>query len=299
MKPWRAEHAVDEALARALIAEQFPELAAQPLRHAGEGFDVDVWCAGSIAFRFPRRAMAVPLVESEARVLPHLASRLPVAIPRPLHLGRRSARFDAPFWGHAFLPGRTADRARLDDAARSHLAPDLARFLAALHAIAADEARRFGVGDDTFRGDLARRAPLALGNLAPLLQTRHAPLVEEARRALGAPPPNGAGATLLHGDLYARHLLLDDGGALTGVIDWGDVCIGDRAIDLAIAYSLLLPPLRDAFFAAYGPVDEATRARARHLALQRHGVLLLAYAVDVGDRALEDEAARALAFSLA
>ena len=68
---------------------------------------------------------------------------------------------------------------------------------------------------------------------------------------------------LLHGDLYARHLLVDASHDLCGVIDWGDVCIGDPSIDLGIAWSFFPAEGRRRFFAIYGEVDAATAERAR------------------------------------
>ena len=47
--------------------------------------------------------------------------------------------------------------------------------------------------------------------------------------------------------------------------------------------------LRPAFWAAYGPVDESTRARARYVAVANYGVSLWAYALDVGHEALAAE----------
>jgi aminoglycoside phosphotransferase (APT) family kinase protein len=37
---------------------------------------------------------------------------------------------------------------------------------------------------------------------------------------------------LAHGDLHVRHLLVDEAGALAGVIDWGEVCRGHPASEL-------------------------------------------------------------------
>src|SRR5262249_51211727 len=104
--------------------------------------------------------------------------------------------------------------------------------------------------------------------------------------------------SLLHGDLYARHLLLDESDHLAAVIDWGDVCIGDPAVDLSIVYTFLPPGARDAFWAEYGFADEATRCRARHVGLARYGIQLLAYAADVGDTDLAVESAAALSNTL-
>jgi aminoglycoside phosphotransferase (APT) family kinase protein len=73
---------------------------------------------------------------------------------------------------------------------------------------------------------------------------------------------------LVHGDLHARHLLVDATGAPTGVIDWGDVCRADPVLDLSLAYGGFVGPARTAFFEAYGrDVDAASELRARVLAV--------------------------------
>ena len=64
-------------------------------------------------------------------------------------------------------------------------------------------------------------------------------LVLRIAEELAQTPSSDAPLCWVHGDLYARHLLLDDHKKLCGVIDWGDVHLGDRALDLSIAYSFL------------------------------------------------------------
>jgi aminoglycoside phosphotransferase (APT) family kinase protein len=286
-KPWTPEHPVDATLARALVDAAWPDLAGTPLERVGSGWDVDVWRAGDLAIRFPRRTFGVATIETEIRVLPRLASRLPVAVPRPARIAGPAAGFPARFYAHRYLPGITADRAALDDAARGALAPALGELLRVLHAL---DAAGLEIEPDTFRGDPAGSAARALPRLDALGAS---PEAAAARTALAHPPPPGTARCVIHGDLYARHLLIEDG-ALVGVIDWGDVCVGDPALDLSLAYTFLPPGARGAFWAAYGEADAATRARARHFGLCRYGVSLLAYALDVGDAPLADEAARAL-----
>jgi hypothetical protein len=58
---WDAEIEVDEPLARELISERFPALDVSVLQRAGEGWDNVVWAtADGVAFRFPRRQVAIP-----------------------------------------------------------------------------------------------------------------------------------------------------------------------------------------------------------------------------------------------
>jgi aminoglycoside phosphotransferase (APT) family kinase protein len=72
---------------------------------------------------------------------------------------------------------------------------------------------------------------------------------------------------------------------MCGVIDWGDVHLGDPALDLSIAFSFLPPGARAAFREAYGPIDAATWDRARFRALH-YAVLLSDYGADVGGEAI-------------
>ncbi len=79
---------------------------------------------------------------------------------------------------------------------------------------------------------------------------------------------------------------------MSGVIDWGDMCRSDPAIDLMLVWILLLPAgLEPRFVEAYGPIDDEQALRARVLALFL-GLTLALYARDVGHAALERECAR-------
>ncbi len=93
MAEWDPDVDIDEALVRALLAEQFAQLEARAVRLVGEGFDNSVWLVDEEwAFRFPRRALAVPLVSREVAVLPRLAPLVPIPIPIPAFIGRESER---------------------------------------------------------------------------------------------------------------------------------------------------------------------------------------------------------------
>ena len=98
---------------------------------------------------------------------------------------------------------------------------------------------------------------------------------------------------MLHGDLHAAHVLVTEDGDATGVIDWGDVCVGDPAIDVSIAFGALAGPARAAFLAAHGALDAATELRARAIALTL-ATTLLAYALDQRLSHVEAECRRAL-----
>ena len=302
-QPWEARHPVDQALAEALVAEQFPTLAG-PLTRLGEGWDNDMWRgedgeedggAASVAWRFPRRRIGVELLATEAAVLPALAPLLTVPIPAPRWFGVPSPAFPYAFLGYPMLAGITGDRAALSDAGRQALAPALGAFLRALHAVDVNEAAALGVPDDDFRGDMAKAARVTRRHADRLTTSPWADRLPAVYAAIDdGPPTDTTGArVLLHGDLYARHVLVDADRGLAGVIDWGDVCLGDPAKDLSVMFSLLPPAARPVFRAAYGEIDAATARRARFVAV-KYGVALLDYASSVHDAPLVAEGERAL-----
>ena len=79
-------------------------------------------------------------------------------------------------------------------------------------------------------------------------------------RALAVDPWR-APAVWLHGDLHPANVLIE-GGRLAAVIDFGDMCAGDPATDVAGAWMLLTVPAIDVFSAAYGGVDATLEARS-------------------------------------
>jgi aminoglycoside phosphotransferase (APT) family kinase protein len=284
MAVWDAELVVDEALVHAVLGEQFPELDAGSARLLGEGWDNAVWLVEETwAFRFPRREIAISGVERELAVLPRLAPLVPLRVPVPMFVGQPSRRYPWPFFGSALLPGVEVPEAELGADSRIELGAELGRFLRVLHRVELDVDLPLDPLDRADARKQSARAEQLLAECAWLRLERAESLFEQASE-LG-PATDGA---LVHGDLHPRHVLVERG-AVSGVIDWGDVCLGDPSIDLQIAWSLLPPAARSSFFDEYGAVDEERRLRARVLAVRLCG-LLAQYARSVGYSGLEREA---------
>ena len=235
MPEWDAEIDVDEALVLALLADQVPALAVRDVRPFAKGWDNAIWLVnGELAFRFPRRAIAIPGVEREIDLLPRLAARLPLPIPEPAHVGRPSERFPWPFFGSRLLPGRELAGTPLVGAGRQAYGAALGSFLAALHAPdVVDELGPDLPVDFNRRADMDVRVPRTRDRLATLVAAglwsppgRVGELLDEAA-ALG--PADGR--AIVHGDLHVRHVLVDDAGVPSAIIDWGDVCVADPAVD--------------------------------------------------------------------
>jgi aminoglycoside phosphotransferase (APT) family kinase protein len=271
MAEWSAEVEVDEELVRRLLRSQFPALDLDSVRPFAEGWDNAVWVVDERwAFRFPRRAIAIAGVERELAVLPRLAPLLPLPIPAPALRGAPADAYGWPFFGAPLLAGSELSDVPLTEAQRVGLARPLARFLRALHAPATAAAVDTALpADPNARTDMGRRVPRtaeALAEARRLGLWRAPPTVQpllDAARALPPPRPSA----LVHGDLHFRHLLVDDAGRLTGVIDWGDLCRADPSVDLSVYWSVLPPAGRREFVGEYGEPAEDQLVRARVLAL--------------------------------
>jgi aminoglycoside phosphotransferase (APT) family kinase protein len=270
-RPWFPEQEVSAEQARIIVESEFGTLAPVQLEPIGAGWDNTAFLVNrTYVFRFPRRQVAVDLLVLESRLLPILAPHLPVSVPVPLFLGQPDGSYPWPFAGYRFLPGRTACTAGLDENQRTNAAEPIAHFLSALHSFPQDEAERVGAGRDAFdRLVLEKRVPKArelLGQLHAVgLLADIGPLLELLDTVADTPVPEHL--TLVHGDFDVRHVLVDDAGRLTGVIDWGDVHLGHRAVDLAIAHSFLPPSAHDRFRRAYGEIDDNSWRLARFRAL--------------------------------
>ena len=262
-----AEVRIDTALVAALIREQFPQYAGRQLRHFASGWDnVMLQLGADLLVRLPRRRVAVPLMEREQRWLPVLARRLPIPVSQPIHAGQPSAQYPWPWSITRLLPGVGADRSAPD----AHEALRLAAFLKALHQPAPDAAPANPV-----RGvPLATRAAAVTERMARLQRANAAvssAVLAVWRDALAAPAAHGR--NWLHGDLHPGNILVQEH-RIVAIIDWGDVCGGDVATDLAAFWMLFDRPAREKALGAYGNVDAATLTRAKGWAVF-FGVVLL------------------------
>lgn len=261
-------------LIRDLLRDQHPDLADHPLRLGARGWDNQLWRLGDdLAVRLPWATQSADeLLRKEHAWLPVLAPHLPLPAPVPQRLGEPSERFPRPWIVTTWVPGEPADRS---PATRAGEAADaLAAFLTALHRPApagAPVGRYHG-------GPLADRGEGFAEQLASVTELGLVPDPDAVRAVWvdAAAAPGWAGpARWLHGDLHPANVLTADG-TFCGVIDFGDLCAGDPACDLAAAWLLLPDGAADRFYAAYEPTpDAATLRRARGWAVLKALACLL------------------------
>ncbi len=268
-----AEIEVDERLVRGLLADQHPDLAGLALLELDAGWDNTLWRIGDdLLARLPRRAVAASLTTNEQQWLPLLSPILTLPVPVPIRIGRPSGRYPWSWSIVRWIDGTPADRATAVVA--TAVAEQLGAFLRALHHPAPPSAPR-----NPFRGvSLRERVDTFEARVTELASEIDGPSVRVAwERASGAPPWTGP-PVWIHGDLHPANVLLVDG-IISAVIDFGDICGGDPATDLAAAWMLLPPSALPVFASAYGGVDADLEARALGWSIL-FGLMLLAIGLD-------------------
>ncbi|HEX5121203.1 MAG TPA: phosphotransferase [Pseudonocardiaceae bacterium] len=266
------ETEITAGLIRDLLREQHPDLAELPLRAVEGGWGNQMWRLGDeLAVRMQRMEIAPDRQLKERRWLPLLAPRLPLPIPVPVRSGAPCARFSKLWTVMTWVPGLPGDHGSITRG--EHAADTLAAFLRALHVAApadapADSGRGahpqdWTEGFDEFFDSLDADA---IG--ADAAEVRAVWDDAVAAPAWEGPP------VWVHGDLHPANVVVADG-TLAGVVDFGDLCVGDPASDLAAAWVLLPAGAAAPFFAAYAEVDAATIRRARGLAALKSLFLML------------------------
>ena len=246
---------MNATLVEELVRRQHPDLISGEIREMSPGFDNTIWRLGDeLVVRLPRRKIAVALIESEQRWLPELAARLPLLIPTPIRVGRPSELFPWPWTIARWIEGTPGNE--VDPRVLGPAAARLGQFLRAFHHDAPKDAPI-----NTFRsGPLRLRGADFLERLESYdtAETR-GDVLRIWETSLNVDPWLGA-PQWIHGDPHPANLIFRDE-RLVGVIDFGDMCAGDPATDLAGGLLALPFEALEEYFRAYGAIDDATLRR--------------------------------------
>ncbi|KTS85344.1 hypothetical protein NS183_13015 [Microbacterium testaceum] len=263
--------AIDAALVRRLVREQFPGWAGRAVTPMVEsGNDHRTFRLGDdLLARLPADVAYVPQVEKEQRWLPRLAPHLPLPIPTVAGRGRASDPFPAPWSVYQWIAGRRPDPAVLPgDIA---LAENLAAFLSALRRTDAtdgpppgEHSAFRGGGVEQWDDQVVRRFDL----LERPARDRARGVWRDALDAAFTGPP-----VWVHGDVAIGNLLVDDDHQLAAVIDFGCSAIGDPACDTVVFWTQFRRTARRAFRDTLD-LDDATWARGAGWTLWK-GLIML------------------------
>ena len=257
------EQPVDDALVRALLDDQHPRFRDLPLsRVPSAGTDNALFQLGdALVVRLPRIHWAADDVGKEQAWLPRLAPHLPLPVPTPVELGRPGHGYPWSWSVYRWLDGTPPVAGALADPLG--VARDLGAFVARLHAApGAEDGPRATRGVPLGEREEHVREALAALEADPDVDVDACLDLWQACRdaeAWAGPP------VWVHGDLAPGNVLLQ-GDRLAAVIDFGALGVGDPAIDLMAAWTLLPAEARSTYRQAAG-ADDATWARGQGWAL--------------------------------
>ena len=256
-----AEAEITARLASDLVAAQFPaaqfpEWAGRDIGDRFEGWDNVTFRLGDdLAVRMPRLAVAAELAQVEHTWLQVLSCDWTFAAPVPLAVGAPALGYP---WAWSVVPwieGVVAAHAPLNAAGRTQLGEALAQ----LHVPSPPDAPVCPW----------RATPLAARRSDFLATLESAALDDVDRDGAVAIYDEGAALTppaamWVHLDLHGLNVVTQ-GGALAGIIDWGEMSGGDFAADLGQALVLVGEAGMADVLAGYGARivgDDATRLKA-------------------------------------
>ncbi|MEV5536341.1 aminoglycoside phosphotransferase family protein [Saccharopolyspora shandongensis] len=209
-----------------LVADALALRGQLPVRPIDEGGEHLSWSVGEWhVARFAADAGSTHRQRRELAVRDLLRDRIGVALPRSAAAGEWAPGL--AFTVDERLPGVSAE-ARPVSAAGER---DLAVMLAGLRWVPTSTAAALGVptAADRDLAELVREAVAAADRLAAQDRLREECDPHRLDLPVGVPQAR----VLLHADLKGEHLLVDESGAISGVLDWTDAEIGDPATDVA------------------------------------------------------------------
>ena len=268
---------IDAELVRLLVSRVMPAYADAPVRRlASSGSTNALFRLGEeLLVRLPRQPGGSETISKEAKWLPVLGPLLPVPVPQVVAVFDPDCGYPERWSVVRWIDGAhpvVVDPDTPVDPRREELAKNLATFLYALRQVEIPTVAVNNPDLQSYRGE-----PLAtmdqgtreniercrcLGDFGFDLDAAEHMWVDAMKL------PGAAERTTprwYHSDLAAENLLVRDG-ALTAVLDFGGLSVGDPTVDLVVAWEVLDPTARELFRRQIG-VDEASWLRGRAWAL--------------------------------
>ncbi len=223
------------------IERYCPDWKIDSIHLMGEGDFCRAYLVNAVwVFRFGKHQTARESLRRESCLLPHLAAPVTLQIPAP-QVSAFDEAAEVGFAGYPLLPGVALTQERylnLDDTDRTRCAGQVATFLNQLHGVELSMAVDCGVPVRNYATEYADLLERAQCELFPLLAEAEQLFIEQVINTyLASDDALNYHPTLLHGDLSPDHVLFDETSqAVTGIIDFGDMMIGDPAWDLVFIY---------------------------------------------------------------
>ncbi|MGL5874165.1 MAG: aminoglycoside phosphotransferase family protein [Xenococcaceae cyanobacterium] len=219
------------------IEINFPQLKVWHLSKLGEGWDYRAYRINNkYVFRFPKSKQVSKNLEKEICLLPKIKSHINVAIPNFEFIGIDSEK-QTRFVGYKEIVGSCLTKKLLNSLSteiQERAIAQIAEFLNELHAIAPEEIVECHLETIDFKSDCEQDYQIVCRLILDRLTFKEQLLIKKIyRNYLDEPINFNYRPCLLHNDLSSDHILFDvKSDRVSGIIDFGDIAIGDPDYDL-------------------------------------------------------------------
>jgi aminoglycoside 2''-phosphotransferase len=240
-EPFWAWDNIDHARAEAMLVHHLPEPSRGNLEPLGQGDFCLAFRQGEQIIRVAKHAEAAGALRRETCLLDQIANRiadrLPLQVPRLAYFVPPDC---PPYTLHHAVTGTELTRelwVSLPADVKGRTAAGLAQFLLALHGLPVEIGQAYGLEVYDASALAKELWETMRSTIWELLNTPDQRLLEtfltvESQKLDHPLPP-----ALIHCDIAPGHVLFDPAtGELTGIIDFGDIAIGDPARDFIYIY---------------------------------------------------------------
>lgn len=260
---WHQTIDINEEIASKFITSQH-NMHIQSIQALDAGWDNVVYLINNdLVFRFPRREFGLTCMENEIIFLPIIKQHVSFPLSAPEWIGKPSPLYPYPYAGYKILSGKALSDQEPQLIHDKQFAKTIAHWLKELHQIPIKPAYIETMeGEYEWKVNVEHRTHLCKVNIAQyekfyvdagldlkcLLQ-----IISHLEKWNFLPQKR----CFVHGDLYSRHIIVNEKMQPTGIIDWGDIHIGHPGIDLAVGM-IFTQETFHTFLASYGEIDEET-----------------------------------------
>lgn len=223
------------------ITTAYPQFKIENIAFLGEGHDSTAFIVNhEFVFRFPKRMSISKELQVEMKLLPLLAQQLKIAVPDFIYFGtQQDTGFQ--FVGYRKILGNELTKKlfwSLGSVIQTKIVCSLADFLQAVHQFPLATAREAGVRFDDFKASFGEFWEEHQEKILPQLdQINQQKLNMVFARYFENESNFHYTPSLMHADLAPEHIFFDANKEdIAGIIDWGDMVIGDPDFDLMFLY---------------------------------------------------------------
>lgn len=286
---WDKTIDIKESLVRELISSQWA-LKVNSIQSLGEGYDNSAFLVNDkFVFRFVHREQLSPIcMANEITLLPYLFEHLSFPLPNLTMIGHPTATYPFQFAGYEILPGELLTKHQAPLVEDPEFATILGTWLNELHNLPILNTHKILIqGEHDWRLDVAHRTQHVIETITKYKQYFidagfEPEMLIKKMDSFKDLEIDQSKKCYVHGDLYAKHILVNENGFPAGLIDWGDLHIGHPATDLSIGMMIFNEVSLESFFNAYTKYNNDMINIALFRALF-HPILSLPYFAQIGE----------------